>query len=253
MSIFDKKKLFIFDKDGTLTPSKSAMQDSMAKLFMQLLTHTKVAVISGLGYTEFETQILNKLPTGASQLSNLILLPTSGTRLYLWRGSWCEQYAEHLSLQEKESIMDAISGALTSASHQVPEKIYGNTIEDRGSQITFSALGQKAPLELKVAWDPNHEKRKKIISFLQQKIPGFDLRIGGTTSIDITRKGVNKSYGIRKLEEYLHMPPEEMVYVGDSLFYGGNDYPVKATGIDCIPVKDHIDTERLIESWLRLP
>jgi hypothetical protein len=77
------------------------------------------------------------------------------------------------------------------------------------------------------------------------------VRIGGTTSIDVTPRGVNKAYGIRKLEEYLKVSQDRIVFVGDALYQGGNDYPAKATGVDCIQVKGPEETKQLIQAWLR--
>ena len=244
------KQLIIFDLDGTLAPSKSPLEPDMADLLVKLLERKKVAIISGGGYPQFETQLLHSLPHGSDNYSNLLLMPTSGTRLYAWKGAWAEQYAEHLSQREKEKIMTSLNSALKANGYVQPEKMYGDAIEDRGSQITFSACGQNAPLELKAGWDPDRSKRQSIVLTLQPKIPEFDVRIGGTTSIDITKKGVNKAYGIRRLEEYLKMPLEDMVFVGDALFHGGNDYPAKATGIDCIQVSGPEETKKLVASWI---
>lgn len=248
MTVYSKQ-LIIFDLDGTLGKSKCPLDAEMESLLDKLLSRKKVAIISGGGYPQFQTQILKAFPHDG-HFSNLFLLPASGTRLYVWRGTWNEQYAEHLSPKEKEKIMISFNAALKQAGHVQPTKVYGTIIEDRGSQITFSALGQQAPVEEKATWDPTREKREAIVSFLQPKIPEFDVRIGGSTSIDVTKKGVNKAYGIRKIEEFLHITPDDIVFVGDSLFPGGNDYPAKATGIDCISVKNPEDTKKLINGWL---
>lgn len=244
------KELIIFDLDGTLAPSKSPIEPDMAELLVKLIARKKVAIMSGGGFPQFETQLLRALPHTGENLSNLLIMPTSGTKLCIWKGSWVEQYAEHLSLKEKEKVMISLNASLKQADYVKPEKTFGDLIEDRGSQITFSALGQNATLAAKESWDPTREKRQKIVSFLQAKIPEFDIRLGGTTSIDITKKGVNKGYGIRKLEEYLRMPLDHMVFVGDALYQGGNDYPAKATGIDCIQVSGPEETKKLIASWL---
>lgn len=244
------KQLVIFDLDGTLAPSKSPIDQEMSELLIKLLTRKKVAVMSGGGYPQFETQFLRVLPNTGENLSNLFIMPTSGTKLYTWKGDWREQYSEHLSLKEKEKVMISLSESLKQAKYQKPTTIYGDLIEDRGSQITFSALGQKAPLDLKTAWDPTHQKRDSIVSYLKPKIPEFDIRLGGTTSIDITKRGVNKGYGIRQLEKHLKMHLDDMIFIGDALYHGGNDYPAKATGIDCIQVSGPEETKKLIASWL---
>jgi len=244
------KQLIVFDLDGTLSKSKMPMDEEMAALFVKLLYDKHIAVISGGGWKQFELQFLKSLPAGNESFTNLILLPTSGTRMYTWRGGWCEQYAEHLSPKEKERVMIAFNEALKAGGYVKPEKTFGDIIEDRGSQMTFSALGQNAPIELKSAWDPDREKRERIAAILREKIPEYDVRIGGTTSIDVTHRGVNKAYGIHKLEDHLKIPIENMLFVGDALFHGGNDYPAKATGIDCIEVSGPEETKKLIGSWL---
>jgi HAD superfamily hydrolase (TIGR01484 family) len=151
--------------------------------------------------------------------------------------------------KEKEKILSALRAIVNSPTYDKPAVVYGDVIEDRGSQITFSALGQKAPADLKYAWDPTRVKRERISAILKAKIPEFDIRVGGASSVDVTRKGVNKAYGIRKLEQYLDLGVDDIVFVGDALFYGGNDYPAKSTGVDCISVKGPDETMALIKSW----
>jgi hypothetical protein len=124
----------------------------------------------------------------------------------------------------------------------------GRGIEDRGSQITFSALGQQAPIEEKEKWDPDFAKRKKMKAALDQLIPEFSVRLGGTTSVDITKLGIDKAYGIRKLRDILGIAIEEMIFIGDALFPGGNDYPAKEAGVVSIQVRDPNETKRVIEA-----
>jgi phosphomannomutase len=249
MNITDKN-LIIFDLDGTLTPSKSPMSPEMGALLGRLLAQKKVAVISGGSYPQFLSEFLTALPTKADGLANLYLVPTSGTRLFTWKGTWTEEYAENFTKEEKVAIMAAFKSALTAAGYEEPAKTYGPVIEDRESQITFSALGQAAPIAVKQGWDPDHSKRDRIVAGMVPKLPTFDVRIGGTTSIDVTKRGVNKAYGIHKLEQYLKIPIDKMLFIGDALFYGGNDYPAKTTGVDCIQVSGPEETQKLIEGWV---
>jgi hypothetical protein len=128
------------------------------------------------------------------------------------------------------------------------EKTWGETIEDRGSQVTYSALGQQAPLEEKEKWDADFAKRKKIKTILDTLIPEFSVRLGGATSIDVTKPGIDKAYGIKKLQETLGISVKEMIYVGDALFVGGNDYPAEQAGVISIPVRGPNETKRVIEA-----
>ncbi len=242
------KRLIVFDLDGTLALSKSAMDDEMVELMQRLLGVAHVAIISGGGWPQFQQQVLGKLPAG-DYLSQLSLLPTCGTQFYSYNGSWEQLYADDLSADEKATIVRELERAVSEAGF-TPQQTWGELIEDRGSQITFSALGQQAPLEAKETWDPDFAKRQQIKALLDTKLDGFSVRLGGTTSIDVTKPGIDKAYGIHKLREILGIPIEEMVMVGDALFPGGNDYPAKEAGVASVQVWGHNDTKRVIETCI---
>ena len=103
-------------------------------------------------------------------------------------------------------------------------------------------------MEEKERWDLDFVKRKKIKSILDTFIPEFSVRIGGSTSIDITKPGIDKAYGIGKLRDLLHISLKEMIYIGDALFVGGNDYPAEKAGVDSIPVRGPEETKRVVEA-----
>ena len=210
------KKLIVFDLDGTLAQSKASLDAEMATLLSALLGTVKVAVISGGDWPQFEKQVLANLPHD-EHLKNLSLLPTCGTKYFQYSRVWKKVYSEDFTADEKKKIIGSLMQALATAGFKA-EKVWGETIEDRGSQITFSALGQQAPLEEKKKWDPDFTKRKKIKSFLDKLIPEFSIRLGGTTSIDVTKPGIDKAYGIRKLRDTLGIAIKEMIFVGDALF-----------------------------------
>lgn len=240
------KKLIVFDLDGTLAASKSSLDTEMASLLHDLLGIVRVAVISGGAWLQFEKQVLSKLPEGES-LAKLSILPTCGTQFFQYTGQWTKLYSEDFTTDEKEKIVSSLKKAIESAGLS-REKTWGEAIEDRGSQITYSALGQNAPLEEKEKWDANFAKRKKLKAILDTLIPDFSVRIGGATSIDITKPGIDKAYGIRKLRDILGIPVREMIYVGDALFIGGNDYPAEQAGVISIPVRGPDETKRVVEA-----
>jgi phosphomannomutase len=240
------KKLVVFDLDGTLAESKSALDAEMSELLAGLLAVAKVAVISGGDWPQFEKQLVSKLPPG-QKMDNLLLLPTCGTKFFQFNGGgWKKLYADDLSPAEKEKILASFQRAMAETGFN-PEQTWGEIIEDRGSQITFSALGQQAPLHAKEKWDPDFAKRKAIQAILDRHIPEFSVRLGGATSIDVTKPGIDKAYGIRKLREVLGIAIEEMIFIGDAIFPGGNDYPPKEMGVDSIQVRDTTETKRVIE------
>jgi HAD superfamily hydrolase (TIGR01484 family) len=240
------KRLIVFDLDGTLAESKSSLDAEMSKLLHDLFGIVKVAIISGGDWPQFEKQLLSNLPHDQS-LVNLSLLPTCGTKFFQYNGDWKKLYSEDFTASEREKIVSSLKKAIGVAGFKV-ERIWGEAIEDRGSQITYSALGQQAPLEEKNKWDADFAKRKKIKAILDTYIPEFSVRLGGSTSIDVTKPGIDKAYGIRKLRDILGVALKEMIYIGDALFVGGNDYPAEEAGVDCIPVKGPSETKRVTET-----
>ena len=240
------KKLIVFDLDGTLAESKSPIDVEMGILMRALLEISRVAVISGGDLPQFQKQILAHLPSG-TRLQQLSLLPTCGTRFFEYTDDWHKLYSEDLTEHQKQNIISSLEHAIAQSGFQ-PDKHWGPLIEDRKSQITYSALGQQAPLEEKKVWDPHFAKRKKIQDLLVQALPEFSVRLGGATSIDITLPGIDKAYGIYKLRDILKISINEMIYIGDALFPGGNDAPARETGAVCIQVRDTDETKRVIET-----
>lgn len=249
-----KKKLIAFDLDGTLAPSKSHFDDRMVVLFNKLLEKYEVCVISGAKYELFQTQFLTQITTDPELLSKLHLLPTTGTRYYRFKDNqWSLVYAEDFSKEEKEKIINALEHGWAEAGEPI-EKTYGPTIEDRDSQITLSPLGQEVVamlgdegVRLKESWDPDMKKRLKVVEVVSKDIPDFNVKVAGLTSIDVTIPGVDKAYGMNKLIGETGISKEEILFMGDKIVPGGNDYAVKEMGIDCIAVDKWEDTTYAIE------
>jgi phosphomannomutase len=239
------KKLIVFDLDGTLAESKAAIDKEMATRFAALLTVAKVAIISGGDWPQFEKQVLAHLPKG-KKLQNLSILPTCGTKFYEYKSGWKQLYAENFTPTQKEKIITSLNKAVGESGFKA-KKTWGETIEDRGSQITYSGLGQQAPLDEKKKWDPDFAKRDKIKKRLDKMIPEFAVNLGGATSVDITKHGIDKKYGIHKLRDVLGIKINEMIFIGDAIFPGGNDYPAKQAGAFSVRVSGPDETKRVIE------
>lgn len=230
------RKVIVSDLDGTLAPSKSPVSRDMAEVICHVLMRLKIAVVSGGAFHQFEKQFLSQLTCGPECLKNLSIFPTNGSSCYIYdekKNSWSELYNEKLSLLERKKVVTALNEAISESNLNLSGS-YGEVIEDRGSQVTFSGRGQDAPLIEKQVWDPDQSKRKKLIEVLKKKIPEFEARIGGISSIDITKKGIDKAYAIKKIKKLLEVNDEDIIYVGDALFKGGNDETIKSTGIDFI-------------------
>jgi len=248
------KKVIAFDLDDTLAASKTALTDEMSDLLGQLLKKFIVAVTSGGKIEQFEEQLLGNLKIDSSLLNNLHLLPTCGTRYYRWNedsGKWNMQYAEDFKPEEKKKIISALEkGAKELGLWE--KDTWGEIIEDRNSQITFSALGQRAPVKEKEKWDPNSSKKRKLRDLVAPQLPEFEVRVGGKTSIDITRLGVDKAYGMNKLMDALGVEKKDILFIGDRLEEGENDYPVKAMGIDTIAVDGYRETPLVVEALVKV-
>ena len=244
------KKLIIFDLDGTLATSKQAIDADMGRLFVELLDIRSVAVISGGDWPQFERQLLGQL-TPRDTFAKLFLLPTSGTKFYRFDRVWTQIYADTFTADERQRVNDALARAVFEAG-LADEGVWGDQIEDRGSQITFSGLGQQAPPDAKAAWDPAIQKRNSLKALLDRALPDFAVRIGGSTSIDVTRPGIDKAYGIRRLAELSGFGLPEMLFVGDALYPGGNDAPVRDAGVATIAVNDISETKLVIETIIKL-
>ena len=243
-------RLLAFDLDETLAPSKSPLPGRMAAVLAELLGLCEVCIISGGQFGQFEAQVLSRIEADEARLERLHLMPTCGTR-YVVRedGAWRDVYARNLSPEQ----VAAAFAALEREARRLglwEEKTWGPILEDRGSQVTFSALGQQAPVEAKKAWDPDRSKKETLRAAVAPLLPELEVRSGGSTSIDITAKGVDKAYGIEELAAQTGIPVSEMLFVGDRLDEGGNDYPVIRTGIDTHAVTCWEDTADFLEGYI---
>lgn len=248
------KKAIAFDLDDTLAISKSAISDRMGELLIRLLDNFEVCVISGGKFEQFKTQVVDRLEATPEQLRKLHLMPTCGTRYYRYDGvteKWVMQYEEDLTPEQKNRIIKVLTDSAKKLGYW-EEKPYGEIIEDRGSQVTFSALGQEAPGEEKYKWDPDGKKKIALRDAAAALLPDVEVRAGGTTSIDVTKIGVDKAYGMQKLKEILGIGNDDIFFIGDKLQEGGNDYPVKAMGIDTLEVDRWEDTAMVVEGILHV-
>jgi phosphomannomutase len=249
------KKLIAFDLDDTLAVTKSPISDRMAEILSNLLDRYDICIISGGKIDQFHNQVVDRLDISDDKMARLHLMPTCGTRYYKYHldaSRWHQEYAEDLSKMEKKHIIEVIE--LTAKELGLwAEDPYGEIIEDRGSQVTYSALGQQAPADVKYAWSKENQEQKKVLrSLIAERLQHFEVRLGGSTSVDITRIGIDKAYGMQKLIDALSLDKDEILFLGDKLQEGGNDYPVKAMGIDSIEVDRWEDTAFVLEGILAI-
>lgn len=256
---YKNKQLIVFDLDGTLTESKSPLASDMEALLIKLLEQKQVAIIGGGRWQQFQDQFLAHFNCPPDLFVRLYLFPTTGTSFYKYEVNkgWQNIYSILLSDEQKKRIIDSLNATLKEINFPQPEKIYGEQLQDRGSQITFSALGQdvvdvlgtEKGVALKKAWGAL-PWRSKIAEELQKKIPDLEVHKGGISTIDITQKGIDKGYGIKQINEHVGIPVADMLFIGDAIYPGGNDYAVTETGVDYVQVNGPQETKKVIESLL---
>lgn len=238
-------RIVAFDLDDTLAPSKSALPAEVGAALERLLHVSDVCVISGGKWEQFTTQLLSNLPEYGRE--RLHLMPTCGTRYLRWvDGEWTVVYESPLPAQVRERVIELVEREAKRLGLWADQH-WGDIIEDRGTQITFSALGQQAPLAAKRDWDPTGEKRVALKNALAPLLPGLEVRAGGSTSVDITQAGVDKAFGIRELSERTGVPLADMVFVGDRLDPDGNDRPVMDLGVRCVATTGPEQTPLIID------
>jgi phosphomannomutase len=239
-------RVAMFDLDGTLAASKSDISPATAHQICFLLSTMDVCIISGGRFEQFDAQVLTHLGDSCD-FERLHLMPTCGTRYLRWNGhGWAEVYFEKLTPDEKRRAFDVLQSGAERLGFWTTDT-WGAVLEDRGSQVTYSALGQNAPAAAKAAWDPDNSKKEALRKLAATGLPDLAVASGGSTSIDVTRRGIDKAYGARKLMAALHLTERQILFFGDRLQPGGNDYPVKAMGIDTIEVTGWEDTIAKVE------
>lgn len=265
----DMKKVLAFDIDQTLNIAKTPITDETAGILAECLNYFEICPISGQKFDQFLIQIVNRLIEVAkvtpAQLMHLHLFVAQGTQYYRYNPlannndgasydekNWEEVYSFPLTKNEVQIISQAIETAAKELGFWESDKLQAGDqiIENRLSQVTFSALGQKAGTEEKYAWDPDCKKRQKIAKRAKELAPDFTFEIGGTTSINAVKPGMNKVFGMTHMMDELKVSRDEILYFGDMTQPGGNDYPVVEMGIETITVRNHEDTEFALKGIL---
>ena len=244
-AIGTRAKAVGFDLDNTLARSKMPMREDIAEAFCELTHVMQVAVISGGRYELFVRQILNVIGDRAD-LGNLHLMPTSGTRYYRYvNGEWARQYQHDLPAAQRHAAMESLERHARELGLW-QDHVWGDRIEDRGSQITFSALGQSAPVDAKESWDPDNSKKNALRAAVAADLPDLLVRSGGSTSVDVSARGVDKGYAVCELADMLGIDVADIAFIGDRMDPDGNDYPAAQAGTMPVRVNGPEDTLEVI-------
>ncbi len=252
------KRVLAFDVDQTLNVAKTPITDDIAELLLRCLKYFQVCPISGQKFDQFKLQIVDRLPNPTpTLLEHLHLFVAQGTQYYRFdaaQNTWTQVYSYPLSADQIAKISATLEKAARELGFWEADQLAAGDeiIENRLSQVTFSALGQKASTEAKYAWDPDHRKRDAIAAKCRAYAPEFEYEVAGTTSINAIVPGMNKTFGMTHLMSELGVTKDDILYFGDMTQPGGNDYPVVQMGIDTISVRSHEDTAYALRGILGL-
>ena len=211
-----KNKIYMFDIDGTLTPSRLMMTEKFAKFFDKWSSKNKYYLVTGSDLDKTKEQ----LPIAYIDRAEAIFTCCGNQ---MWRD-------DELIYDNKFEMTNKLKSSLEVMlmSSQYPHR-YGNHIEDRGSMVNFSIVGRNCTQEQReeyYEWDKEKGERRKMSIFLKNKFKNLDAVIGGQISIDIYPKGNDKSQILNIIEQERLVQPDEYIFVGDGIDNKGNDYPL---------------------------
>jgi len=235
-----EKKIIIADVDDTTVESCQQPTPEMAEQINQMIKQGYIfAFISGAKVADLQQMLSSRITEEHH------ILGTTGTNYTKIKNGISEEiYNQSFTPEEKSEIMAAFEKVIEHFNLQ-SLTTKEDQLQDRDSQITLSILGRHAPQDLKKNYDQDNRKRIEHIAYIKQFLDEnkYEIKYAGTTSIDITRKGLDKEWGIREFAKEKNIDLKSILFFGDKLQPGGNDYPASKI-VDCIAVKNHLDTLR---------
>ncbi len=228
------KHLF-FDMDQTIAPARQKMLPEMYEFLSSL--SEDIIVVSGSSIEQMPHQLGDLRSYRLGQNGNHAVAP-DGTEL------WYTPLDEH----HRTEILDHINEVIEILEHELNHD--WAPIEDRGAQITFSPIGNTAPVDIKKAYDPDRSKRLSLLEKIPFASEDLIVKIGGSTSLDYLHKDRHKGTNVARLIEFMNWNKDECIYFGDGLYPGGNDEAVIGV-IETVLVNDHEDCYRKLKEMLR--
>tara|TARA_Y100000591_G_scaffold229462_1_gene200483 strand:+ start:572 stop:1297 length:726 start_codon:yes stop_codon:yes gene_type:complete len=209
-------KVYIFDVDGTLTPSRLRMTEEFAKFFDKWSNENKYYLVTGSDLDKTKEQ----LPIAYIDRAEAIFTCCGNQ---MWRD-------DELIYNNKFKVTKKLNKLLGTilSNNEYPVKV-GNHIEDRGSMLNFSIVGRNCSLQQRkdyFEYDNLTKERKIIANAIKEKFTNLDAVLGGQISIDIYPKGMDKSQIFNVIKQERLVQPDEYIFIGDRTKEGGNDYPL---------------------------
>ena len=209
-------KIFIFDIDGTLTPSRLRMTEKFAKFFDKWSNKNKYYLVTGSDLDKTKEQ----LPIAYVDRAEAIFTCCGNQ---MWRD---DELIYSNKFNPPKDLIEYLERKVLKSEY--PNRC-GNHIEDRGSMVNFSVVGRDCTQEQRedyFKWDKAMGERNIMCMEIKGTYPGVDPVVGGQISIDIYPKGMDKSQVLNVIEQERLVPPNEYIFIGDGIKNGGNDYPL---------------------------
>ena len=196
-------KKYIFDVDGTLTPSRQRITNEFLPFFVDFMSKNDVYLVTGSDRAKTLEQVTPEVYNNCKRVYNC-----SGSDVYegdknVYRDGW------ELPKEVERFLQDELDFSQFTIRN-------GNHIERRPGAVNFSILGRgKDPSEGRgeyVKWDKIHSERRFIALRILDMFPDLNVALGGQTGIDIGPKGADKSQILRDFSE-----DDELHFFGDRI------------------------------------
>jgi len=217
-------KIYIFDIDGTLTPSRQKMTEEFAKFFDEWSSKNKYYLVTGSDLDKTKEQ----LPIAYVDRTEAIF-PCCGNEM--WKG---DKQVYRKEFKPPQNLLTYLGEQLRFSDYPIRA---GNHIEDRGTLLNFSIVGRDCSLQQRkdyYEYDKLTNERKTIAKYIRDTWKDIDAVIGGQISIDIYPIGNDKSQImkhitdniIREVHPDIYNVDTEFIFIGDGIDNKGNDYPL---------------------------
>ena len=240
------KRIFMFDIDGTLTPPRLPMTEEMVEMFEGFCKRNRVILVTGSDMKKVVEQVPKKI-------RDLVegIYTCSGNALTVG-----DEIIYDREFEPPEGLVRLLEDWLHYSHYPVKA---GGHIELRSGMLNYSTVGRNCTQQQREDyedWDRENGERKILIERILYMWPSLDCAIGGQISVDIYPQGLDKSQSYNRVRG--ENPGYAIIFCGDRLMPGGNDYPFfKAMGenqtrcrpIDiAVPVSDWEDTKRFLSN-----
>ena len=216
-------KIFIFDVDGTLTPSRLPMTKKFQKFFKEWAKKNKFYLVTGSDIPKLQEQM------EGLEIHSDGIFTCCGNEYWQSDPAVHPKHCDLIYSNKFKPPKDLIKYLERKVLKSKYPNRCGNHIEDRGAMVNFSVVGRNCTQEQReeyFEWDKRMGERNITCMEIKGTWPKLDAVVGGQISIDIYPKGNDKSQVLNIIEQERLVPPNEYIFIGDGIENGGNDYPL---------------------------